>query len=856
MKKVFIIAGALAGILLLAAILIPLLFKDKIIDLVKTAANQQLNAKLEFADFDLSLFADFPNLSFSLDKLTILNNAPFEGDTLVAFDKLQTSLELFSLMRGETKVRSIQLDGPRLKLVALEDGSVNWNIMKDTTAAKTETTESSYQFDLQKYTINNGQLVYYDQATNMMAVVKGLNHSGSGDFTQDRFSLRTLTAIDSLTFGSGEVNYLNKVNTRLKADVEVDNVAQKYTLRENELRLNDLVLRFAGSVAQTGDKMNLDLKFEAPQNDFKNLVSLIPAIYAKDFKQLKSSGQFALQGEAKGAYAEKQYPAFNVKVQVNDGMFQYPQLPTAVNHVNMNLVVNNAGGDLDNTVIDLTKFHVELGREPFDARVTVKTPISDPHLAANIKGKINLGEIKNFMPLQAGTELAGVIDADLNLAGNMSSLQRKQYEKFNAAGNIAFRDLIYNAKALPEKVTVSRAQLTFTPANVKLSDLNCQLGNSDVQADGTLDNFLPYLLNDQTLQGTLSLQSRFFDLDPWMAGESSKLSAVALPDNIEFILNSVFQEVKYAKMEIQNVRGTMRLKDRTLHMDDVGMNMLNGSVVMNGRYSTPPDKPVNIVFALKVTEVNIGQTFENFVTVQKFAPIAQNLEGNFSSNLQFTIDVDASLMPIFGTLDSKGGLRIANAALAGFTPLIKLAEALKLEQYKQLVLKDLKPSFYIRTGRFFLEPFSFTAANTEFVVSGSYGIDQTMDYSLKMRVPSKELNQQANALVNNLLNKKIDPLQNEYVDLTGFIKGTLKDPQVKISGADIVKGATAQATDLLKQQLEKRKKAAMDSLADGALAKPKAAADSLRRAAADTVKSETERLKAEAKKKLKKLFKP
>ncbi|MGH7495164.1 MAG: AsmA-like C-terminal region-containing protein [bacterium] len=856
MKKVFIALAVVVALLLLAAILVPLLFKDKIVGLVKSEANKQLNATLEFADIRLSLFSDFPNFNLSLDRLALINQAPFAGDTLISLKRFQTSLDIFSLFGGPIKIRSIALDEPRVRLIALEDGSVNWNITKETAPSKPEEeAKTGVNLALQEYAISDGKLVYYDQASGMSAFLEGLNHSGSGDFSQDRFSLRTLTDIASLTFASGEVKYLNKVHTTLKADVDIDNAASRYTLLDNELRLNDLALRFGGAIAKAGENMELEVKFEAPQNDFKSIISLIPAIYAKDFKALKSSGLFALQGQCKGTYSENHYPAFNVQLQVNNGMFQYPQLPAAVKNVNLNLSVNNPGGELDDTVIDLTQFHVEMGRDPFDASLQVKTPVSDPELNANIRGRINLGEVKNLFPLEAGTELGGLIDASLSLAGRMSSAEQGRYEQFHAAGSLSFRNLLFHTKDLPEKIAIAQAQLNFNPANVKLSDLNMKLGNSDLEASGTLDNLLAYVMKDQTLKGSLSLQSRYFDLDPWMAGESAGLSAVALPDKIDFSLNSAFQEVKYDKLRLHNVRGTMLLKDRTLHLQNVSMNLLNGAMVMNGRYSTPPDKPVNLFFDLKVNDLSIGQTFQSFVTVQKFAPIAQSLQGNFSSNFQIATDVDSSLMPIFNSLNSQGALRIASATLANFTPLTKLADVLKMEKYKTLSLADLHPSFHIRDGRFFLEPVSFKVANTEFVVSGSNGIDQSLDYALKLRVPAKELNQQANAFVNDLLKQNVDPLQNEYVDLVGAMKGSITAPQVQFSGGDLIKGVAAQATNLLQQEMDKQKKAAADS-ANALLAKQKEQAEKLRRAAVDSAKSETEKLKAEAKKKLKDLFKP
>jgi len=857
MKKIFLIAGIVLGLLLIGLILLPIFYKDKIVALVKKEANENLNAKLEFADLGLNLLRNFPDFTLNLKNLTVVNNPPFAGDTLISLANFETSIDLMSLIRGDSiEIVSINFERPRLKLRALKDGTVNWNITKESAPEKPEAQaeKKELKLELQEYAITEGYLTYADEASGMSVTADGLNHKGSGDFGKDRFSLRTLTNIDSLTFGSGGIDYLHRVNTRLKADVEVDAAAKKFTLLENELRLNNLFLNFDGAVAMAGENMHLDLRFNAPRNEFKNLVSLIPAIFAKDFAELKSAGQFALEGKLKGTYGKKQYPAFDLQLLVNNGMFKYPQLPTAVNNVNLELVTNNPGGDLDGTVIDLKKFHIELGAEPFEATALVKTPISDPQVTANLKGKINLDEIKNLMPLNPKTEISGVVNSDLRVAGRMSSIEKGQYENFHADGNIVFSNIAYSAADLPERLAVKGARLSFTPAQVKLSDFACTLGKSDLQADGTLENLLPYLMKDQTLKGTLSLNSNFFDLNPWMSDEG-ELNAVELPDKIEFTMNANFQEVLYDKLRLQNAGGVLMLKARALHLLDFKMNLLNGSLVANGSYSTPEKARPKSFFDLKVTNFSFGETFASFLTVQKFAPIAQYIKGNFNASFRLNTDLDTTLVPVWGTLDSKGAIEVSKAFVENFKPLTKIAEHLNIDRLSRLPLKDIYSAYKIQNGRFYLEPVSFMIDSIGFVVSGSNGIDRSIDYAVTLRLPAKALNARANSLVNQLLNSKIDPLQGGTVDLMGRVGGSIDDPQVKFSTAEIARGVAAGVTSLLKEKLEKQKAAANDT-ANSALAKQKQEAEKLKQAAADSAKKEAERLKEEAKKRLKKLFKP
>jgi uncharacterized protein involved in outer membrane biogenesis len=87
-KKALKIVGIILLLLVVSAFAIPYFFKDQIKAKIEKAINEKVDAKVAFADADLSLFKNFPNASVTIEKLSIVNKAPFEGDTLVAFDEL------------------------------------------------------------------------------------------------------------------------------------------------------------------------------------------------------------------------------------------------------------------------------------------------------------------------------------------------------------------------------------------------------------------------------------------------------------------------------------------------------------------------------------------------------------------------------------------------------------------------------------------------------------------------------------------------------------------------------------------------------------------------------------------------
>ena len=97
LKKILKIVGILLLLLVIAAFSIPYFFKDQIKARILTSINEKVDAKVAFADADLSLFRNFPNANVTIEKLSIINKAPFEGDTLVTFEELNLKMSIKEL---------------------------------------------------------------------------------------------------------------------------------------------------------------------------------------------------------------------------------------------------------------------------------------------------------------------------------------------------------------------------------------------------------------------------------------------------------------------------------------------------------------------------------------------------------------------------------------------------------------------------------------------------------------------------------------------------------------------------------------------------------------------------------------
>jgi uncharacterized protein involved in outer membrane biogenesis len=265
-KAAGVIAKVLLGLALLILVLlftIPVLFKEKIRTKVEKVINESVNAKVKFDDYKLGFFRNFPNLSFSLNGLSVTGINKFENDTLAGFKSFDLVFNLSSLFRKSGyEIKSVIIDQAVINAIVLKNGSANWDIMKDTTETaveETDTTASTLKVKLNKFSILNSSVSYVDEGSAMSAALNDLNFNMKGDMTASETDLQMALNIGDVTFRMDGIKYLNKAVVDSKIDVLANLDKMRFTFRENYFTLNDLKLNFTGSVAMPGDDIETDL---------------------------------------------------------------------------------------------------------------------------------------------------------------------------------------------------------------------------------------------------------------------------------------------------------------------------------------------------------------------------------------------------------------------------------------------------------------------------------------------------------------------------------------------------------------------------------------------------------------------
>ncbi len=925
LKKILIVLGVVVIVLLAAAFIIPIVFKDDIKAAIDKQLAKSINADVVFdADkFSLSLFRNFPQVTAEMRDFGIFNREPFAGEVLFAAEQLEVEVNLKDILFGDQlRIKGIRIVNPIVNIQVLEDGRANYDIA--ISSEEVEEEAGSFSFSIDHWEVLSGDITYDDKSIPFSMSLLSVTHSGSGDFTQDEFDLNTKTQADTLTVTYDGIEYLTNKRAEVEAVITISEEYSKYTFKENITRINDFVMNVDGWFKMNDDNYAMDLTYGSPENTFKSLLSLVPGMYTESFSNIQTEGELTFNGLVKGTYSETQLPAFQLNLKVSDAMFKYPDLPTAVNNINLDVTVDNKDGIIDNTTIDLQKFHMDFGSNPFDARAKI-TRMYPTDVDANVIAKLNLAEISTMFPVQGldlkgnyainltakgvydslkktipsidavmslangyvkttefplpledlkfnasvknasgrmeetfigvkdfammmdgerftadlalqnlenytwdlkakggidlekmtkifpldGMTVAGKVKADLVTKGKMSDLEAERYDRLPTSGTASLAGFKYTSTELPYAVTVSQAQLVFDPRKIELSQVKGTVGKSDFAVQGSVANYIGYLFGkNELLKGSMSFNSDLLDLNEFMEDseetttETEEYGVIPVPQNIDFVLKSGIKTVKLMDLTMNNARGDIIVRDGIANLSGLTFDLLGGAFSVSGSYNTKDLEHPKYDFGLKIEHLALAQAASAFTLVKTFAPVAGLMSGDFSTDFKISGELLQNLMPNLTTVNGEGLVRVAQASLKESQLVSGITSLTKLDNTNEVKLKDVLMSAHIKEGRLHVKPFNVKFGDYSTAVSGSTGIDGSINYNLKMDVPAGKLGTQFNSFITQYTGGKQDP--NAMIPVNIDLGGTFLSPQPKLNMTEQKQQVEQAVTTAVKQEAEKK----------------------------------------------------
>ena len=486
---------SIASILFLMFI-IPILFPGTISEQVKIFANQHLAGKLDYRRTHLTFFRHFPSLTVSVDDFLLKGSKPFQQDTLLAAREVAVGINLKNLIFDrEVKIDEIYVTDAYGNVFVNSKGEANYNVYVSKPSQKPkDTTGSGTSIKLDLIKLKNWNITYRDHAARVLVDAKGLNYTGRGGLSEDIFDLETDLDIDKLDFSLNRIYYAKQKTLHADLITRINTNALTFVLRKNELRINDLPLKFTGFLSILKDGYNLDVKAASEKTTIRDMISVLPPQYLDWAKDTKIEGKSDLFFNLKGRFSEQKNlkPRLKARLLVRDGFVSNGKAPVPMNHLNMDLNVDLPSLDTNQLAIDLKNLGFDLGpKNSFKAVVKTKG-LDEMQINADIKGAVDLQTLDQALGLK-DIDMRGLMDTNIK-ANGVFSLDKKLFPKTN--GYLNLKNGWLKTKYYPNPIqninivaNIINTDGTFKSLGVKLDPFRFDFEGNPVFVNADLQNF-------------------------------------------------------------------------------------------------------------------------------------------------------------------------------------------------------------------------------------------------------------------------------------------------------------------------------------------------------------------------------
>ncbi|GAA4894262.1 AsmA-like C-terminal region-containing protein [Flaviramulus aquimarinus] len=811
MKKAFKIIGITLLILIALLIAIPFAFQGQIKNMVKQFINQNANAKVEFNDVSLSFIKSFPEAHVNVNTLVISNFEPFKDETFATVKDISFTMSIKELFKTANEspivINSINIEEALITLKTDKFGNNNYDITKeDTNNTSAENEADSFVFSIEDYQIKNSALTYIDELSKIVVHVTELNHEGHGTFSFETSELDTKSEAN-VSFTLDSTNYLSNNPIKLDALIGLDLEHSKYIFKENKGFINDLPLEFQGYVQQLEHGQDINISFKNPESNFKSFLAVIPKAYSKNIEDVQTTGDFKVKGTIKGLSSDETIPNLDISITSNNASFKYPDLPKRVQNIVINTEIKNTTGKVDDTYIDIKTLNFKIDDDVFKSSATIKNIAKNMFVNANVDGVLNLANITKAYPVQLDNALTGILKANLNTAFDMNAIETNAYNRIKNSGSASIRDFVFSSEDIVNPIHIAQAHLSFNPGTVSLNSFKAKTGDSDLDATGTINNLLGFLLSDNTLKGNFNVSSNLFKVSDFMTEDdpsadnktTSDSESLKIPAFLDCTIHADAKTVIYDNLNLKNVTGKLHIQNQQVALQNMKSSIFDGALAISGDVSTKEDTPT-FNLNLGADGFDISKSFKNLDLLKNLAPVAKLLNGKLNTTINLSGKLDQEFSPDLSTVsgDALAELLTTKINTNKGELFNQLEGALGFINFNKLDLKDVKTQLDFANGKVSVKPFDLVYDDIAITVSGAHGFDKTIDYSAVFNVPAKYLGSEVNQLIGKI---NTEEAKNITIPVTANIGGNFTSPTVKTDLTSGVSNLTKQLIEIEKQKL-------------------------------------------------------
>ncbi len=741
-KKVLFYAAVSVVAVMGIAFTLVYVYQDKIITLFVTEANKHIKTKVEVEKISLSLFDKFPQVAVSLDKVNVVEGVPDSDISLARLNKLYFTFSIWDVLRGKYNVKELYLEDGAVYVRVLQDGSVNYDIIKTDTTA---TEDGGFAFNLEQIDFNRVAIHYTDLKLNQAYEVDAHQLQAALAISTETIGIEAEgdATINTIKVGSGE--YFKGKRVTLNTALQIDRLKRTIALQPSVINVENAAYEVAGTIDFAG-ATNLNLTLKGKNTSIQSMLSLLPQHITKEFNQYRSDGDVYFSGTVKGEASSKHNPEIAFSFGCRNATFYHPDVKQRVEKLSFEgSFTNGSNQNASTSALTLKNLKGSLNNRPFSGNVSYKN-FKNPTIAFDLSGMVDVAYVLGLLQLEQVRSGSGLADVKIAFSGNFNEFKaRPGNSTVNTSGDITLHNVSLNLSDLPLPVNGMNGNFIFKHNDVAVSDFKGKLGESDFVLNGMFNNVMAWLLLDnQRLFVDADFSSNYLNFDqllsekqntPANARKGDSGYRLEVSPNIAFNLGATVKKMQFRRFKGENIKGEVTLKNQVITTPNISVNTLGGNFAVRGSIDARQRNHIKVSTASKINNLSVDSLFYVFENFNQDFILDRNLRGTLTANIISDIYLDSQLNPKTNLLQAEIEATVRNGQLIDFAPMQKMSAFVKRSELANMRFSELHNNFYIQERTIYIPEMDIRTSLSPLPsvsISGTHTFDQDMDYKIKM----------------------------------------------------------------------------------------------------------------------------
>lgn len=746
--------------------------KAKVLKMVNTELQKNMDGTVIIGDMRSQFFKGFPNISLGLKNVLIRDKRFSEHHhTLLDAKDFDVSVNAGALLKGTFSIKHIDISNASIDLYTDSTGYSNTSIFKKGPKKKKDTvSKSNSSTELEKFSLTNVGFKVDDHKANKLFnfIVNTLQGSLAYPDSGWRATFHLDVIAKSMAFNTGKGSFIKNKPVEGDFVAGYNEETGRITVTADALDIGDDPFRI-NSVFETG-KTPSTFSFHVACDKllWRHASSLLAPNITLKLNQFNMTQPIAVTAIISGSFGGGD-PYLYVTAGVKNNTVVTPGGnidDCSFDGIFTNNYIKGKGLTDENSIIKLIKMTGSYHHLPFNIDTGSIINLEKPIATGNFVSNFPVSDLNYLLGDKIARFSKGT--ANINLKYKADIVDYK-INKPIVAGSISFKNSDINY--IPSNLVLKNTSLSllFKGNDLILNNIRLQSGHSVVLMEGRVKNFLNLYYNaPEKILLSWNIRSPQLYLAEFLGFLSGGASKPASPrkgnsGNVIDQLSTVLQKgqaemhldvanVHYNKFLATDAHADLATSPDGVLIKNVSVKTSGGSLLLNG--SIKKSGSANrLALNTTISNVNVHEffyAFDNF-GMQDFT--YQNLKGSLSAKTQITAEMNnqAALLPksINGTLN----INLKNGALLNFKPLTGVGKfAFPFRDLKNISIPNLDAQFTVKGDMIEISPMQISSSVLNVDVAGTYGLNKGTN--IAMDIPLRNPKNDTTIVDKNELQKK------------------------------------------------------------------------------------------------------